>query len=253
MLRKIIISLLIVYLVFGFYLFLFQERLIYFPDDQDFYSCPILADYSAKSFNGTRFYFKNNSADSVVIFYHGNYGSACDRGNIKHHFTKLDKDIIFVEYAGYSNDVVRPSMKLIQNDVRNIAEFVRDYNEVNVIGESLGTGPASYQAKISKVDKLFLVSPFSSISDLAQSYYKIYPVKFMVRDNYDNIKWLKNYENKIIIVHSNNDNIIPPIFSQILYETLKTSDKEYILIRYSDHNNIWNSVIIKNLLHDFLI
>ena len=72
-------DLLIIYCLFGLFLFLNQKSMLYYPDNQDFANCDRFDDYQKINFQGTRFYLKEESLDSVLVYYHGNAGSSCDR------------------------------------------------------------------------------------------------------------------------------------------------------------------------------
>lgn len=251
---KISIQLIIIYILFGIYLFLNQKSMIYYPNNQDFEECSGFKDYQKINHNGTRFYYKHGSADKVIIYYHGNAGSACDRSYFKNVFEQSNASLIFVEYAGYSNDKKKPSRNLILKDVQNVHNYVRQnpYKNVIVYGQSIGAGAASYHAFLGNVNHLILVTPFSRLRDVAQSQYIIYPVSILLTEKYDNIKWLQNYEGKIIILHGDKDFIIPQKFSQKLFDEIPTKNKEYLLIKGKGHNDIWSSSVFKNKIIEYI-
>lgn len=240
-LKNILIILIVIYILFGTILFFFQKFLIYYPTNTDFEKCYGFKDYEKLNYNGTRFYLKRNSFSDVVIYYHGNAGSACDRSRIKNIFESSKKSVMFVEYVGYSNDDKKPSKNLLFKDVENVIGFIEKegFENVTVYGQSIGSGMASYHANKSKVDSLILVTPFSSLKDVVKSKYPIYPVSLLLRENYDNVNMLKNYDGKLLIIHGDNDNVIPHKFSKILYDSVDNINKEYVIINGSGHNDIW--------------
>ncbi|MFC1756459.1 hypothetical protein ACFLY1_00730, partial [Patescibacteria group bacterium] len=73
----------------------------------DFKSCTFFQDSQKINIGGTRAYYKENSK-KLILFYHGNAGSACDRSFLRDEFQKLGYSYIFVEYTGYSNDSRKP-------------------------------------------------------------------------------------------------------------------------------------------------
>ena len=240
---KITITTASIYILFGFFLMMAQESMPYFPSEQDFHNCPGFQDYEKAEHRGTRFYLKNISDEKVIIYYHGNAGSACDRSFTKKVFEKSGSSIIYVEYAGYSNDDKKPSKELIFRDVENIIDHVEKtgYKKTVVYGQSIGSGPASHHTNIKKADSLVLVSPFSKLKDIAKSRYPIYPGFIFFKENYDNIEMLKDYEGKTLIIHGENDDIIKPKYSKKLYNSIKNNNKEYILLEDRSHNDLWNS------------
>lgn len=242
------------YVIFGLILFSSQRSMIYYPDRQDFFDCPFFDDHQIREYNGTRFYYLESSADEVIIYYHGNAGSACDRGTLRPFFENFGWSVIFAEYAGYSDDKRRPSKELIFEDVRNINSFVdQRYGRVTIYGQSIGSGAASYHAAIGDVDTLILVAPFSSLKDVAQSKIKIYPVSLLLTENYDNIRALEDYEGRVIIFHGDADHVIPYRFSLQLFEKIEAQQKEYFLIEGKGHNDIWESAYFRDELAKSLV
>ncbi len=248
-----IVIVVVFYLFFGAFLYFFQNSMIYFPDNQDFEECPHLLDYEKLNHEGTRFYLKRQSND-IIVYYHGNAGSACDRGQFKTVFERTNKSVMFVEYAGYSNDDRRPSTKLILQDVENVNDFIlsEGFESVTVYGQSIGAGAASYHASIGSVSKVVLTSPFDTMKNLAQSKYPIYPASILLREDYYNVNWLSGFEGQVHIFHGSSDRIIPTRFSLRLYESLDLEDKSYTIIEGAGHNDIWNFEDFRRKLSEVL-
>lgn len=239
MLIQIIIWIIVIYVLFGLYLFFFQRNFIYYPTKQDFYACPSFSDSQKIEFKGTRFYYKKNS-EKLAVFYHGNAGSACDRGYIKKIFSERDYSFIIAEYAGYSNDTRKPSQDLILEDARNINEFITEtsYSRLIILGESIGSSVAAYHASISQADKVLLLSPFNSLREFAKSYYPLYPVRFLLKENYPSEEWLKRYKGEVMIIHGTDDSIVPIELAKKLYKSIPSA-KEFIEIEGAGHNNLF--------------
>jgi len=97
-----------------------------------------------------------------------------------------------------------------------------------------------------------LVSPFSDLDSVAQSKYAIYPASVLLREKYDNVNWLRDYNGSLLIAHGDKDVVIPPRFSMALFENTKTENKRYILIEGKGHNDLWSSHIFQNLIVDYI-
>ena len=67
-----------------------------------------------------------------------------------------------------------------------IENFNYDYKNLIVYGESLGCAVAVELGTRYKFKSIILESPFTSITDIAQKRYKIYPVRHLVLDKFDN-------------------------------------------------------------------
>jgi uncharacterized protein len=128
----------------------------------------------------------------------------------------------------------------------------KQFKNVTVYGQSIGSGAASYHTSLGNVDSLILVTPFSSLTDVVQSKYTIYPAALLLREKYNNVKWLKNYEGRLLILHGDNDFIIPHKFSQKLFDKVHTQKKEYVLIEDKGHNDIWESDVFRDRLLKFI-
>ncbi|MFO7807663.1 MAG: alpha/beta hydrolase [Candidatus Moraniibacteriota bacterium] len=243
-----------VYVLFGFYLFFAQKSILYHPDDQDFKDCRGFREYEKLEHDGTRFYFKKDSDDEAVVYYHGNAGSACDRSDLKSTFEKTGASLYFVEYSGYSNDKVKPSRKLILKDVENIYDYInkKDYNEITVYGQSIGSSVASYHAYLGGVDNLMLTSSFAELSKVAQAKYFIYPASLLLTEEYNNAEWLSEYQGRARLIHGDSDSIIPHKHSKELYDLLQNPHKSYVLIEGRGHNNIWLSRNFRKEVVDFI-
>jgi uncharacterized protein len=235
--RYWVLAILCAYIILGIALAVFQDSLIFIPPDPEFEDCKAFEAYERKEFNGTRFYFKNGS-DAAIVYYHGNADSACHGARLKENMERTGMTLIVVEYAGYSGDKRSPSIELLKQDVRNIHAFTSDMSGNYVIGRSLGTGAASYHASQGNVDKLFLISPYSRLSDVAQEYIKIYPAALMMKNDLDNIALLKDFDGELLIMHGDRDGVVPARLSQRLYSGVDAR-KRYVLLSGKGHNDLW--------------
>lgn len=250
---QIIILGIFVYFLFGLFLFLFQTNLIYHPNSQNFNECQYLNYLETKEINSTRFYFKNNSKDTVIVFYHGNAGSACDRWPIAQSLENNNYSIIIVEYSGYSNDSLKPSKEKLFQNVENIDSFIStnlSNHSLILISESIGSGLLSYQTSLSNPKKIILISPFDTLENVILEKFPIFPISLLLKEDYNNIKYLKSYNNSVLIYHGTNDTLISYELSQNLFKNIHSEDKELILIKDKGHNDILTFSFIKELVEN---
>lgn len=228
------------YVSFGLLLSCNQERLIYQPWTKDFDDCPELLDAERISFEGTRMYFKDNGP-WIAVLYHGNAGSACDRALYAQLFEESGYSYVLPEYAGYSNDVVRPTHDVIKNDVRHVIDFLahEGYSDVVIVGESIGTGAAAYHVSLSPPSRLMLISPFTSLTDIARRRFWFYPVSLLVRNAFDNVRLLADYRGPILVLHGDQDDIIPERLGRKLFVSLPSSEKRMVVVHGAGHNTMF--------------
>ncbi len=219
--------------------------MIYHPFGGDFYNCPAFHDSEKINVKGTRAYYKNMGGDKIIIIYHGNAGSACDRAHLKNIFENYGYSHLFVEYAGFGGDSRKPTRELLFNDAENIVSFLgtKDYRKTLLFAESLGSGIASYHASLMPVDGIFLISPFDSLINVAKAKFPFYPIFLLEKisdENYDNVEMLSDYKGLVKIIHGNKDIIIPYSHGKRLFESINSLQKYFIIIENAGHNNIYS-------------
>ncbi len=244
---------LVPYIAFGAYLAFSQEQIVYQPYPQDFVSCAEFSSAEKINYQGTRMYFKDNGP-RLVVLYHGNAGSACDRIYLAELFEQAGYSYLLPEYAGYSNDIAKPSHELIKKDVQNVVAFLgeRNFAEVVVVGESLGSSFASYHTSLAPPHKLLLITSFTNLTDIARSEFWFYPVSFLVKDLFDNAHLLTDFRGSVLLLHGEKDNIIPLKLGQKLFTELVVSRKEIIIIPDAGHNDLFWFSETAQAIRDFL-
>ncbi|MDO8594255.1 MAG: hypothetical protein Q7R93_01940 [bacterium] len=245
---------LIWYVVFGALLMLLERRIIYFPSTQDFESCAGFADAEKITYQGARFYYKKVSDERVVVFYHGNAGSACDRSHLKEIFEQSGYSYLFVEYSGFSDDSGVPSKKDILGEVTQVREFLleRGYTKVVSVGESIGSGPAAYHAHLGAVEKVALLTPYYELADMGGALGKVYPLRLMMRENYTTGEWMKGVTKPVLVLYASGDESIPFSSTKRLYDALITSEKKMVGIDRATHNTMYRFEETFDYLRSFL-
>lgn len=245
---------LIGYISCGFLLVVFQERIVYLKPNRPFAPCEDLATSNMITQGGTRMYHQNDGHDTVVIFYHGNGNVACDAAFMSNHFLVSGADYIFPEYEGYGGDGNVPSHHGVKRTVVDIIDYVKtqSYDEVMIIGQSIGTAASSYHVSLEPPDKVFLVSPMLSIEHAAKMRFPIYPVQFFVDNAFDNAALLKSYTGDIVIAHGSRDISIPSKSGRLLFERLHTEQKEFILVDGASHSSMLQEEIVIQAIKDHI-
>lgn len=244
---SVLAVLVVIYLVYGLFLYFFQFSMIYHPSKISFFECDFFSEDGKVVFNGTRFYYRDGDDDLVVI-YHGNAGRACDRRYLLD-FLGGGFSYLVLEYSGYGEDK-RPSKDDIFLDVRNVVSFLDGVDKrVFLFGESLGGSVASYHASMKEVDGVILVSTFHSIREVARRSFPVYPVGLLLREDYDTSKYLEEYSGRVLLVHGERDRTVALSNSLMLHNEL--SNSELVIVSGADHNNLYSDelfVKIRNFI-----
>ena len=98
-----------------------------------------------------------------------------------------------------------------------------DSRPVFILGESLGSGVASYFAAQfpQQVAGLLLITPFSSLTDVAAHHYPFLPVRLLLRERYDSLEALSHYTGPVAFLLAGRDEVVSTSLGQQLYDSYK--------------------------------
>lgn len=190
----------------------------------------------------------------AVIFAHGN-GELIDfwPSELKK-FNRFGIGVLLVEYPGYGRSAGTPSQKSITEAFAGaydalVAREDVDPSRIVLLGRSVGGGAICTLAVNRPSAALILMSTFISTRSFASKYF--FPA-FLVRDPFDNLAVVGNYQEPVLVVHGKFDDIIPYSHGKALYKAAKQAK----MITYeSGHNDcppnwdtFWHD--IETFLHD---
>jgi fermentation-respiration switch protein FrsA (DUF1100 family) len=82
-------------------------------------------------------------------------------------------------------------------------------NQVVLQGQSLGTGVAVEMARRGHGTRLILISPFTSVPDLAHARFPFLPARLLVRDQFASIDKAPSLPLPVLVIHGSDDEVIP--------------------------------------------
>ena len=151
------------------------------------------------------------SPQNVWLMLHGNAGQASDRTYAIPSFSRVDS-VFVLEYPGYGLRSGTPSMAAFNSAAKQAYAVLRSRfpnNPVCVVGESIGSGPASVLGLIERPpDKIVLITPFDMLARVAADHFRFLPAGVLLLDNWDNISALKQYRGPVEIFGAAKDEII---------------------------------------------
>jgi len=220
------IALFIGYLGLGLFVAAIEPSLVFRPKNTPLENCRLPPSVSQIEIDGERGLFTEGGDRGLLIFYHGNSGTACNWRYLgANHASALGFDTLAMEYPGYGGDPRKtpPSAEAIKSLVTRTHRWAQErYSHVVAMGFSLGTGAASYHASLSGVEKAVLFAPYQSLFELAQSYWYPFP-RFWFQNDLDNVDTLINARAPVHIVYGGRDKIVPPEQSERLIERLRNA------------------------------
>lgn len=250
--KSLVLILLIGYAALGLYFYFVQRSYIYFPTRRDFNDCPAFAAFEKTVWNGSRMYVKKAS-ETWVVFYHGNAGSACDRDYVSDLFGG-EYSLLIPEYTGYSNDTAAPTETRLKKNVEDVISYLSSQKVEGMVvaGESLGAALAGYHNFLKPANRTILISPFSSLADVAGRHYWFLPTKLLLKDQYPLSSWLRKTDN-VLIIHGERDDIIPIESGRALFDSIQGAHKLFVEIPEAGHNDIYQFSDVSATIKEFLV
>jgi len=245
---NILISAITVYAVILLLVFLFQARLVYFPEvgralvatpravGLDFEEVRLAAD--GATLHG--WWVPATAARGAVLILHGNAGNISHRLEYLTMFNRLGYAVLIIDYRGYGRSSGTPSEDGTYRDGeaawRHLTE-IRKFapRDIVLFGESLGGGVATWLALQHPPRALVLASTFTSAPDLGAQVYPWLPVRWLARIDYNNLERIPRIAAPVLIAHSKGDDIIPFSHGQALFNAAR-EPKQFLEMR-GGHND----------------
>ena len=259
---KTILVLVVLYIITCGLLYVFQEKLIFFPQKLDknyqfsfnqvFEEINVITE-DGISLNGLL--FKADSAKGLIFYLHGNAGSLSSWGNVAETYTELNYDVFILDYRGYgkSGGSISSQNQFYQDIQIVYNELNKNYSEENIIvlGYSIGTGPASKLASGNNPELLILQAPYFSLTDMMEHSFPIIPI-FILKYKFATNEYLKDCRIPVVIFHGDQDEVIYYGSSLKLKEQFKQQDT-LITLRGQRHNGMTDNEEYKTEIKKILL
>lgn len=185
------------------------------------------------------------TARATAIVYHGNAGYAGDRLSYVHALGQLGVRVVLAEYPGYGWRSGQPSEKSLVDDGLKLYDAVcasmSSGQPLLLLGESLGSGVAVQIAAEAKTppERLILITPFSSLMEVAQKHFPWLPARWLVRDPFRSERYLPKYKGYVILVIAGQDEVVGPEIGRELSEAVSSESHARVIELAGAHHNDW--------------
>ena len=160
--------------------------------------------------------------------------------------------IALFNYRGYGLSEGKPSeVKLFEDALTLYDNMVArediDASRIVAFGRSLGSGVAVHLAANRPVRAVVLVSPYDSLTSVAQNIYPWVPVRWLIRHPFDSLSLAPTIKAPLLTLVASEDVTIPPDHSRRLYDAW-AGPKQWVLIEGENHDTIaaayeyWKSI-----------
>jgi len=244
------IHLLLLYILVGVALFLYQRNFLYFPTGE--ISHGYAQENIANENETIEVIVLNKGKNEALLYFGGNAEAVVYNAN---DFLKAFPlhTVYLLNYRGYGGSTGQPTEEAIYSDALFLFDKVqKKHSKISIIGRSLGSAVATYLAAKRSVEKLALITPFDSIKSVAQNSLPIYPMAFLLKDKYDSISRVKHIQAKTIAIVAENDKVIANKHSFRLISEFPPMQITVKTIMDSGHNDISNKSEYYDYLKDFI-
>ena len=196
---------------------------------------------------GARFY-PADPGEPHILFFHGNGEIASDYDAIGPVYNQYGISFLVVDYRGYGQSTGLPTASNLLSDSHTAFREVRRWLEGQgrtgltiIMGRSLGSVPAleicsSYQ---NEIDGLILDSGFArTVPLLDRLGVATENLGISEADGFSNFGKIRDIGKPTLIIHGQNDDIIPPKDADILLANAGTMRKQLLLAPDCGHNDI---------------
>jgi fermentation-respiration switch protein FrsA (DUF1100 family) len=184
------------------------------------------------------FHAKNLKSYKTIIYFHGNAGKLENRIHKLNHFKDMNVNFLIIAWRGFSGNEGKPSEEGLYEDGNSSIRWLKNLGltekDIIIYGESLGTGIATEIAQNKNFAGLILETPFTSMIDAAKNFYPYIPVDLILKDKYKNNVKIKNINVPLLVMHGEEDQIVPFWMGKKIYEIANKPKYSYFT-KYDDH------------------
>lgn len=247
MLWIILFSIVGTYVLLAMFMYISQERLLYFPSKEiDANPKDAGLPYQEVFFqaaDGTKlwgWFIDTPNSLGVILYCHGNAGNITHRLESLRMFYQMQLQCFIFDYRGYGKSEGSPQEHGTYQDVEAAWKYLVEEKKISpekifVFGRSMGGPIAAYIASQKKPGALILESTFTSVPELASELYPLMPIKFLARIRYPTKSYLERTLCPVLVFHSKDDELVPYSHGKKLFEIAK-EPKDFMEMR-GGHNN----------------
>jgi len=179
----------------------------------------------------------------TILYFHGNASNAANRAPRVDTITQDGFGLFYLNNRGYGGSGGKPT------EEKNIADAIAAYDylvgvgvpasTIVAYGESLGSGQAIRLAMERSLAAIVLESPLTSIINVAKGTYFWLPLSLLITDKYDNEENIQSVTTPVLVLHGEQDGIIPSEMGMRLFRAANEPKKIEIFPR-GGHVDLFN-------------
>ncbi len=229
--------LILIYFAITVVVYFFQRKLLYHPFSPQITGKGLIHNFETINFKTSDnfelkgWFHLKNSNKKTILFLHGNAGNLDNRIDKLNFLGNMDINFLIISWRGYSGNPGNPSETGLYKDALGGIEWLNkkgiSNDRIILYGESLGTAITTEVAQNENFAGIILEAPFTSMVDMGQKIYPIFPVKFLLKDKYESKNKIKNIKSPILVLHGRKDKIVPFYMGEKIFEMANSPKFKY--------------------------
>ena len=207
--KRLVRSLIFIYIFFGLYVFFVADRMIFLPQPSSYQdTSAILKLRSADRIQLSAVYLPNPTSTYTILYTHGN---AEDLGDIQPVLQQLQKtgfSVFAYDYRGYGTSQGKSSERNSYRDIDTAYNYLTQQlgvpaQRIIAFGRSVGGGAAVDLAARKPLAGLIMESCFTT------AFRVVVPIPILPFDKFRNIDKIKKVNCPVLVMHGKADEVVP--------------------------------------------
>lgn len=184
----------------------------------------------------------------AILYFHGNGEIAADYDDLAPLYTQMDITLLVMDYRGYgasdgsptATNLLTDAMTIYNQVGRVFAENDLQPARLYAMGRSLGSA-AAIEIAVEAGEKqagLIVESGFANTFDLLATLGVRVQAVGAEQDQFSNLAKIERVATRTLIIHGEEDFLIPSSEGRALYEHSAARDKRLVLIPNAGHNDL---------------
>lgn len=214
------------YILLCMLMYFFQENLLFHPQPRTIAEtaaflkqypgfdtlCLTMADHTQISVFISR-PDSENVKQPLVIYFGGNAEEVSHMAAYRKYFEPCA--LALVNNRGFGRSGGAPSEKRMFGDALTIYDQLKTFPRIDaeriiITGRSIGTGVATYLSSQRPVKATILITPYESMTAVAQEKYPFVPISLLLRHPFESETYAATINTPVLALIAKNDAVIPP-------------------------------------------
>jgi alpha-beta hydrolase superfamily lysophospholipase len=186
------------------------------------------------------YWIEAKNPKAILLLFHGNRDGAFERLDFAKALVPQNVSVALAEYPGYGGEA-GPT-----NEWAVLRNALAIYDEIEtrcgtlpvfLMGESLGTGPATYVSSLRRPRGLLLSTPYTSMASVAKFRYPWMPIHTLIRHPIKAMYWAPHVHCPVLVLHGTLDKTVPYSLGQAEAKLFRHLE-HFEIVEGAGHSNL---------------